>query len=45
MVLAKTGGAIAIAGNILMSEPGDGNSTHLQLNGDNEIASSSVITF
>ena len=45
VVLAKTGGAIAIAGNILLSEPGDGNSTHLQLNGDNEIASTSVITF
>ena len=33
VVLAKTGGAVAIAGNILMSEPGDGNSTLLQLNG------------
>ena len=31
VVLAKTGGAIAIAGNILMSEPGDSSSTHLQL--------------
>jgi fibronectin-binding autotransporter adhesin len=45
VVLAKTGGAIAIAGNLLMSEPGDGNSTFLQLNGDNEIASTSVMTF
>ena len=45
VVLAKTGGAVAIAGNILMSEPGDGNSTYLQLNGDNQIASTSVITF
>ena len=35
VVLAKTGGAIAIAGNILLSEPGDGNSTYLVLNGNN----------
>ena len=45
VVLAKTGGAVAIAGNILLSEPGDGNSTYLVLNGDNQIASTSVITF
>jgi fibronectin-binding autotransporter adhesin len=45
VVLAKTGGAVAIAGNILMSEPGDGNSTFLRLEDDNQIASSSVITF
>jgi autotransporter-associated beta strand protein len=45
--LAKTGGAVAISGNILVSEIGDSMShcTYLVLNGDNEIASSSVMTF
>jgi fibronectin-binding autotransporter adhesin len=45
VVLAKTGGAVAIAGNVLMSEPGDGNSTYLRLAGNDEIATSSVMTF
>jgi autotransporter-associated beta strand protein len=45
VVLAKTGGARAISGNILMSEPGDGSSTFLRLEGDNEIASTSYVTF
>jgi autotransporter-associated beta strand protein len=44
VVLAKTN-RIAIAGNILMSEPGDGSNTFLRLEGNNEIASSSIITF
>ena len=38
VVLAKTGGAIAIPGNILMSEPSDGGGvTFLRLNGDNQM--------
>ena len=45
VVLAKTGGGIAIPGNITLSETGDGTSTYLQLNGNNQIASSSVMTF
>jgi fibronectin-binding autotransporter adhesin len=44
LVLAKTG-VTALAGNILMSEPGDGTSSVLQLNGNNQIAPSSVMTF
>ena len=42
---AKTGGAIAIPGNVTISETGDGTSTSLQLNGDNEIVSSCAMTF
>jgi fibronectin-binding autotransporter adhesin len=45
VVLAKTGGAVAIAGNVLMSEPGDGGSTYLRLAGNDQIATSSVMTF
>jgi autotransporter-associated beta strand protein len=46
LVLAKTGGAIALPGDIvLMSEIGDGTSTFVVLDGDNEIAPDSVLTF
>ena len=46
LILAKTGGAIAIPGNVFMGETGDGTSTFLILEGDNEIATSaSVMTF
>ena len=46
LVLAKSGGAIAVPGNVvLMSEIGDGTSTFVVLDGDNEIAPDSVLTF
>ena len=45
LVLAKTDGAIALPGDVFVSETGDGTWTFLELEGDNEIASSSVMTF
>ena len=46
VVLAKTGGAIAIpADTLILSETGDGTSTILQLNGDNEIDPATTLIF
>jgi autotransporter-associated beta strand protein len=45
VIAAKTGGAVAIPGDVTFSETGDGTNTILQLNGDNEIASSAALTF
>ncbi len=45
LVAAKSGGAIAIPGNVTLSETGYGGVSVLQLNGDNEIASSCLMTF
>ena len=45
LVAAKTGGAIAIPGNVTLSETGYGVASVLQLNGNNELASSCVLTF
>ena len=45
VILAKTGGAIAIPYNLTLSEIGDGSNTILQLNGDNQIDPSAVLTF
>lgn len=45
LVLAKTSGAIAIPGNVFMSEPGDGSSTFLILGGDEQIAPTGVMSF
>ncbi len=45
VILAKTGGAIAIPYNLTLSEIGDGSNTILQLNGDNQIDPSATLTF
>ncbi len=46
LVLAKTSGAIAIAGNIIISSTeGNGNNTGIVLAGDEQIADSSVIAW
>ena len=45
LVAAKSGGAVAIPGDVLLSETGDGTGTVLQLNGDNQIASTAALTF
>jgi fibronectin-binding autotransporter adhesin len=45
LILAKTGGAIAIPGNINLTNNNDGNSTFTILNGDNQIASTAIMTF
>ena len=45
LVAAKTGGAVAIPGNVTLSETSDGVTPVLQLNGDGEISSSAVLTF
>ncbi len=42
---SKTGGAVAIPGDVTFSETGDGTNTILQLNGDNEIGSTAALTF
>ena len=42
---AKSGGAVAIPGDLMLSETGDGTGTVLQLGGDNEIASTAALTF
>ena len=44
LVLAKTGGAAAIAGNMTLTTPGNGTNTYLQLGGDNQLASTAVVT-
>jgi autotransporter-associated beta strand protein len=45
LVLAKTNGAVAIPGNVLMTDVPGGGSSFLVLNGDNQIASSCVMSF
>jgi autotransporter-associated beta strand protein len=45
VVAAKSGGAVAIPGDVVFSETGDGTNTILQLGGDNEIAASAALTF
>ncbi len=45
VVAAKTGGAIAIPGNLTLSETGNGGVSVLQLNGDNQLGSSCQLTF
>ena len=45
VILAKSGGAIAIPSNFTLSEVGDGTNTILQLSGDNEIDASAKLTF
>ena len=42
---AKSGGGVAIPGNVVFSETGDGTNTILQLGGDNEIGASAALTF
>ncbi len=45
LVAAKTGGAIAIPGNVTLIETGYGGVSALQLNGNSELPSSCVLTF
>ena len=45
LVAAKTGGAIAIPGNVTLVETGYGGVSALQLNGNGELPSSCVLTF
>ncbi len=45
LVAAKTGGALALPGNVTLVETGYGAASVLQLNGDNELASSCFLTF
>ena len=45
LVAAKTGGAVAIPGNVTLSETGDGTPTVLRLDGDNQIGGPCAMTF
>ena len=44
-MLNKTNGAVAVAGNVLMTDLPGGGSSFLVLGGDNQIASSSTVSF
>ena len=45
LVLAKTNGATAVSGSINLTTPADGTNSYLQLGGDNQFASTSVLNF
>jgi autotransporter-associated beta strand protein len=45
LVLAKTNGAVAASGNLLLTDVAGGGSSFLVLGGDNQVASSSFLSF
>ena len=45
LVAAKTGGALALPGNVTLAETGYGAASALQLNGNSELSSSCFLTF